>query len=233
MPSQQFLQDSALEPMASPESRGKRLKLLRKMANLTRSDIEETYQISASTLRSWEEGRQGLTEQGAKRIMIVLRDRGIQCSVGWLLYGSGSEPKFTGALYQELSNVITAPATASSEEANIQAELDFFCERNNDAITMLIDDDGMEPHYKQNDYVAGIKHYAEEIEALMGCDCIVETQKGITYFRQLRKGSKRGCYTLVCTNLQTSLSEPVLYNVELATAAPAIWHRRRSRPRGY
>lgn len=233
MSSQSAFPDPNLEPKASPESRGKRLKLLRKMANLTRSDIEETYQISASTLRSWEEGRQGLTEQGAKRIMIVLRDRGIQCSVGWLLYGTGSEPRFTGALYQDFSTTIAASSNPASEEANIQAELDFFCERNNDAISMLVDDDGMEPHYKKYDYVAGIKHYAEEIDDLIGQDCIVETQKGITYLRQLRKGARRGCYTLICTNLQTTLSDPVLYNIELSTAAPIIWHRRRSKPKDF
>lgn len=83
------------EDLSSSQARGKRLKTLRKLADLTREDIAERYAISASTLRSWEDGRAtGLTEQGARRIIGAFKSEGIQCNIGWLMYGKGNQPFF-------------------------------------------------------------------------------------------------------------------------------------------
>src|SRR5579872_3813028 len=86
-------------PESSPISRGKRLKRLRKMVDLSRHQIEQKYQISENTQRSWEEGKHtGLTEQGARRILIAMRDEGLRCSIGWLLHGTGSTPQLSEKL---------------------------------------------------------------------------------------------------------------------------------------
>lgn len=81
---------------SSPAARGKRLKSLRLMADLSRHDIQDKYDISEYTLRSWEEGRHtGLTEQGAKRMLMVLKKEGIQVDIGWLLEGVGNYPIYS------------------------------------------------------------------------------------------------------------------------------------------
>ena len=83
----------------------------------------------------------------------------------------------------------------------------------------------MEPHYQKGDYVAGERYYQDAIHHAIGQVCIVETQMEGILIRLVRKGLKEG-YTLQCLNLHTELPKPILYDVEVSSAAPIIWHRR-------
>ncbi|MFU8797197.1 MAG: hypothetical protein ACNA7Y_00605, partial [Gammaproteobacteria bacterium] len=153
----------------------------------------------------------------------------IQCSIGWLLQGTGVQP----AILNEASANKRQAIPSSRFQNNIQIhtaisrEIAVFCESYPDALYIEVIDDGMEPYYFKGDYVAGKRYYREDIPTIaVGKYCIVETQMGDILLRHLRHGSKEGYYSLQCTNLLTSVSEPLLYDVELASAAPVIWHRR-------
>ncbi len=87
-------QDSKIEGLSSPKARGKRLKFVRKLAGLSRKQLEKKYGISANTVQSWEVAKKGgLTERGAHRILAVIQKEGINCSIEWLLYGTGAPPR--------------------------------------------------------------------------------------------------------------------------------------------
>lgn len=119
---------------SSPLSRGKRLKSLRKMADLSRHQIEQKYQISENTQRSWEEGKYtGLTEQGARRILIALRNEGLRCGIGWLLHGTGSTPQLSEKLISAdltLFEETTTETQTISDDTHIGAELALFHQLN-------------------------------------------------------------------------------------------------------
>lgn len=89
--------------------KGRRVKSARTLAALSRREIEEKYNISIPTLRSWENpppGSGGLTLRGAKRFTIALRQAGIICDVRWLLHGIGQGPTistFDSGLKVEIS----------------------------------------------------------------------------------------------------------------------------------
>jgi len=216
---------------SSAEARGKRIKSLRMMADLSRKDVGDKYQISAGTLRGWEEARSGgLTENGARRLLTVFRKEGIQCSIEWLLHGTGIPPQVSDKLYQGeagslLQDTDLGQQPESWEDPIILSELLHFRKVNPDAVDMLVVDNGMEPLFHQGDYVAGRRRYNEEVENVIGRNCIIETTQGKLYLRQLQRGTKKGLYTLICINLNFSPEDAILYNVDIVSAAPVIWHR--------
>lgn len=222
---------------SNAESRGKRLKSLRMMTGLSRKALDEKFNISASTIQSWEDAKAGgLTEKGARRVIMVFKKEGIRCSLDWLLYGIGYPPQLSNKLFDEGEegegeSGRGAPAHASGEVANedraIINELLVFRQNNPDAVEYIISDDGMSPHYNPGDYVAGKRRTGKAIESVIGYDCVVETMENEILFRRLKPGNKPGTFNLVSTNLESTVKEPLMYNREILNAAPAIWHRRK------
>jgi hypothetical protein len=108
----------------------------------------------------------------------------------------------------------------------VPAEIQLFCEQNPQAFYMKVIDDGMEPVYTINDYVVGERHHGEDIKKTIGKYCIVETQMGEILLRRVRESTEEARYTLQCINILTSVPHPVLYDIELASTAPVILHRK-------
>ena len=220
------------QPNTSPIARGKRLKNLRKMTGASRRLFAEKHEISPNTLQNWEDGKAGgLTEKGAKRVILALREEGIQVSKKWLLEGEGLKPYISDAIYtnSEINineNDIILPPTP--EEIAIIAEIQALHTLYTDSIEYFIKDDAMCPHYEMGDWVAGVKRLNKDIVSVCGKVCIVGTLNGDIYLRYLRQGNIPEHYHLLCTNLNTTVKEPVLNNVELEFAAPIIWHRRKN-----
>jgi transcriptional regulator with XRE-family HTH domain len=215
------------DPKCTSAARGKRLKTVRVMAGLTRNSLEKKYGISASTMQSWEAAKAGgLTERGLKRIIPILKEEGVFCSEDWLYYGIGKPPHPT---------VFSAPQAqedetrhpADSEDKIIIQELLTFRKLNRNVIDHIVNDDGMAPHYAPNDYVAGRRRRGSDVDALLNQPCIVETTDNEIMLRLIKRGSMPGRYTLMCTNLNSSIDKPTLYEQRLLSAAPIIWHRRR------
>ncbi len=214
-----------IDPKSNPTARGKRLKTARMMTGLTRNRLEEEYNISASTIQSWEAAKAGgLTERGVNRILPVLHSEGIACTSDWLLYGIGTGPRPTHTA-TGLSIIETKPHKLPDEKAVIQ-ELLTFRNLNPKAMDLVLTDDGMEPRFMLGDYIAGIRRVGEDIVTTIGLNCIVQTSHNDLQFRRVKKSAKPGLYNLVCINPETSVFETTLYDQELISAAPVIWHRR-------
>ena len=108
-----------------------------------------------------------------------------------------------------------------------QEELLLFRTHYPNAMDFIVSDDGMEPDYKIGEYVAGSSRYHQQIEHLVGLDCIVKTMEGEVFLRHIKKRGEDGRYTLACINSKTTVEKPILYDVELFSAAPVIWTRRK------
>lgn len=217
---------------STPAKRADRLKRLRNLANLTRSALAEKAKININTYTGYEVGRHGgLTKNGAEKILKVLAQEGVICTFEWLMHDVGAGPRVITD-YKDITVAIethiTSFTSADKERESIIEELKFFCNRNEHAIDLIVNDDGMEPHYQMGDYIAGIKRFDQAIETAIGYDCIIQTTTGHTLFRHIKNKTADKRYTLICTNLKTQLDDVVLYKVEIISAAPVIWHRRRN-----
>ena len=212
------------DPKSTPIARGKRLKTVRLMAGMTRSSLEKKHGISASTMQSWESAKAGgLTQRGLDRIIPILQEEGIYCSADWLYYGIGKPPHPTTLQVQE--DEIGYPSLP--EDKVIVQELLTFRQLNPNAVDFIISDDGMSPQYNPGDYVAGRRRRGSDIEAILNRICIVETTSNEVLLRYVKHGSVPSRYTLICTNLNSSIEESTVYDQRLLSAASVSWHRRR------
>jgi transcriptional regulator with XRE-family HTH domain len=218
-----------LDQKSTPEARGKRLKSLRMMAGLSRKALEDKYEVSASTMQSWEDAKAGgLTEKGSKRAIEVFRQEGIRCTVDWLLYGIGLPPQLSDKLFQQQIKLQAFEDRIEiTEERAIVNELLAFRQHNPDAVEFIVPDDGMAPLYRKGDYVAGKRRYNEAIGNVLGMDCIVETKENEVLLRRLKLGSQPNVYTLICLNPDANVTEYALHDREILCAAPVIWLRRK------
>lgn len=212
---------------SSPEARAARLRRIRNMANLTREQMCENSSLNINTFKGWEIARYGgLPKDGAERVVSRVAREGVVCTVDWLLYEIGVGPyvlpDYQIAQQQKLNN--TKNLASSNEEEKLVNELILFRKQFKETIDCQVIDDGLFPFYAIGDYVAGIKKHGDQITKLIGQNCIIQTSDGKTFIRNLKAGIEPGKYMLVCTNSQTTVKTPVLYEVSLASAALIIRH---------
>ena len=209
--------------------RSRRLKSLRNMTRLSRRAFSERYGIPAATLKNWEDAKYGgLTEKGSRKVLKALKGEGIYCSLEWLLHGIGTSPQISDKLYTEGFGLKQMASQDSADEnAVITAELQLIYQHYKDVIDFIVEDDAMEPRFIKGEHVAGKKRYRDTIRSILGQDCIVQTGDGQVLLRQVRQGSMPSVYTLRSINTHTKLDKPILYDVELLSAAPVIWSRRK------
>lgn len=218
----------------TPErARARRVESMRKSMGFSRRAFEERYGVSASTLQNWEDVKlNGLTEKGATKLIRALKSDGVGCTLEWLMFGVGSAPQIPEHLIYK--QPVLAKKRASQvvfdndeQDAIIAKELLLFREHHPHAIDLVVKDDGMAPRFIIGDYVAGVRRNKVHIKALLGLDCIVQTQEGDILLRKLKPGTADGFYTLACSNPNAEVKKPILYDVELIAAAPVIWMRRK------
>jgi transcriptional regulator with XRE-family HTH domain len=222
-----LLQDNAL---SSPESKAERLKRVRNLANLSREEFCADGCVKLATLISWEIGRfGGISRKGAVTVITRVAKEGVFVTPEWLLHEVGVGPEVQ-ADYKKISkpkektrSVIKIP----TEKNRMVEELLAFKNLNKYAIDYLVNDDTMLPHYHPGDYVAGTSRFDDKIKLLIGYDCIVQTKDGRIWVRHLQQGPRADSFNLVPTNLKTKTKHAIVYDVELASAAPIIWHRRK------
>ncbi len=223
--------ENSHNPSINLMNKGERVKLVRNMANLSREKLSENSKINIHTLNGWENNRfGGLSRIGAKRLMERVAQEGVQCTAEWLLFGIGSGPiavtDYKKAQLDAEKDEVKISKTPQ-ENKQIAEELLLFREHCKEAADLIVEDDSMLPHYQLGDYVAGRKRYKKQIARVVGLDCIVQVKEGTILLRTLRQGTIEGKYHLVSTNSATQSKDAVLFDVELISAAPIIWHRKK------
>ena len=66
-----------------------RIRHLRTLTNLSREQFEEEFGINRNTLKSWELGKNPITEKAASQLTESLEKGGIICTPEWLIFGIG------------------------------------------------------------------------------------------------------------------------------------------------
>ena len=215
-------------PKATREMRAKRLRILRKMTCLTQKDFAEKHSVSFSNFQNWEGPRfGGLTETGAKKMLIGCKEEGIEASIEWLMYGIEPGPIVTEKFYSKNKSVkIPTTVALVNESYFIENELLLF-EQNyqQQILTMIIKDKNMEPKYSIGETVAGKRFFGDSILELIKKDCIIELQDGTLMLRKIKSSEKNGLFHLICNNPHTT-DELVICDAKIISAAPVMWIRR-------
>lgn len=223
--------------MARREARGLRCRAIRLGLNLSRPAFCRRYGFSQNTLQNWEDCRSGgLIEGLTHEICNRLEASGIHISFDWLFDGIGEAPRLSDFVVK--SNLETNPPptkkhktefTKTTETALIHNELDLFRKNYHfETLDMIVKDDGMAPLYEKGEHVAGIKYHEKQMALMIGKICITQTHDKKILLRQIQKGDNHQHYHLICTNSNTKVNKPILYNIRLQAAAPVCWVRRRN-----
>jgi transcriptional regulator with XRE-family HTH domain len=219
---------------SSKEARAKRVRVLRQMTGLSRQELAEKYNLSFGNFQNWEGPRYGgLTEKGAQKILASCAAEGVTATLEWLMHGVEPGPKITETFYTGESNLSTSLSenivTSSQEIALIDRELALFKENyRNQALHLLVEDDGMEPLFEVGEIVAGQRFSAKDFPRQKAINCIVELTNGKLLVRNLKLGSNEGLFLLSCLNPNTKVNPPLLYDVPIVSFAPILWRRRKS-----
>lgn len=219
---------------STKETRAKRLKVVRQMTGLTRQAFASKYGISFSNFQNWEGPRYGgLTEHGAEKVLAGCHAEGVEATLEWLMHGIEPGPHITEKFYRK-NNLALPKNEVVIQSENTELELItnelLLFKRNyqQQVLDMMVNDDGMYPQYKIGDYVAGRIFSGKNLMKLLNLDCIIRLMDDTLVFRNLRHGSSETRFNLVCSNINTSVKKPVLYDVAIVSAAPVTWVRKKS-----
>jgi len=211
---------------STPEARGKRLRWLRNVANLSRKSMCANSSINFNTLKGWELGRYGgLPKDGAEKVIARVYQEGVSCELEWLLYGQGQGPQIIEKFAPDVSASIEQSAVSSEDYQLIEAELELFKQHHPAAIACCIVDDAMAPRFQVNDTAAGVLYDPNHWDSLHKVSCIARLANGEVLVRTVHK-NPRGFITLISDNPQTTVMEPVLHDAAVTALAPVVWHRR-------
>lgn len=212
--------------MTTLTSPGERLKHIRKLIRLSRNEIAEKYKISPNTLKFWESAKTDISEKALNECIEIYRAEGMLFNKEWILTGFGIPP----TSFIDMGKKINRQSSVQLIDSNANdflliQEVKFFKDLYIDGTIMIVPNDDMLPFYKAGDYVAGRWLLVEKIDQAISKDCIIQLSSGEKYFRRLVKDGNSH-YNITCLNPMDTRNQPVIYDVEIISIAPIIWHRK-------
>ena len=198
-------------------TRGQRLRIARTLSGFTREAFSKKHGLSFHTIRSCELGHLEVSHKTAEKVAKALEQESIFCTTSWIMHGTGDSP-------MPVSKGSTEGFSFLSEEKNILKEIDLFCKENADSVVLEVNDDALDPLYKQKDIVGG-KRVPEPLK-MVGKICLVEIQPELFLLRKLSKDSRNNFWVLSCLNIETTVTEPVLKLEKIFSVAAILWFRR-------
>jgi len=201
--------------------RGERLRILRSLLGLTLVEFAALCSVSEKTVRKWEKGMAyGLTAKRAQEILASVPQTKVIWNLEWLLEGIGDPPRYMSKSSKSLSSQRTPDGLAPNEY--MSTEIEQYSQNVKNAIVMRLIDDGMEPIFNRNDYVAGIKYQGAHIQSLHDKICIVSTEQYGILVRKIRFDQHHNSYTLLTININTKVALPIITGIQLDFAAPVL-----------
>lgn len=196
------------------EEIGKRIKLARQMAGLTRKQFAEKYQLNLYTLESWERGQNSVSVKMLDVFEKIFRDEGINITKDWILNGNTLEPFVdysTNTLNTQDITSLAQDINYLKNDVHYLKEIKFFQESSINSLVTIILDEALSPYFNKGDYVGGISNIEMPLKAYIGKLCIIkiDTNKMIT-----RKivGFKNNQTVNVCSiNHKAKLETPDYY----------------------
>jgi len=200
--------------------RGERLRFLRKITGMVTEPFGKLCGVGRTTISSWEQGINPLTERGAEKVINGVRAEGIHCTGLWLLHGIGGAPEIIDQdkLSKLNYHILTPKGSASLEEftlgyggSEIEKEIELFKACYSKHLIYHIQDNTMHPGYRPGDWVGGIILSQEALDLAHDMDCIAKLKNG-TMIARRAKVETLGAFklSLYSTHAASSVEYPPL-----------------------
>lgn len=206
------------------DSQGKKVKYLRQLSGLSRIEFSQKYDISESTLRSWELNISPISDRLMEKFLEGLLQEGISISASWIKEASGEALTF-----------LTSHEVGSSlsiGEKSVEDEINLFLKSGSNRFVKVISDSKNTPFFKEGDLVGGELTPPSSEILFLNNFCLVQTQNMKDWNVYLVRTSKsKGLYTLICAqSRENPIDYPILYNIKIDKVAPIIWFRKLEKP---
>jgi len=195
---------------------GKRLKRLRQMAGLTRTELAEKATVGRTSLTYWEHAKANpMKPRNRAKILAAIKDAGVECSESWLLTGTGLPPRI---ILQETP--AEYPITIPNTNENRDKEIKLFTSLHRLAVVITMENNCMAPVFEKGDTVGGV--WQSPINLTSEKICIVQVE-GKIQVRRVRNGSQQGQFHLAYLVCDPTEIEPFeLKDFPLQKIAPVI-----------
>lgn len=197
------------------KERGRRLKALRKFAGLKRDQLANLAGVSPASISYWENASLSeLNEKGGEKVIKALQEeKGINCSVEWLLYGIGGSPFKEGNIPFQLVHTQNSTNT-------LNQEITLFLS-NPESIVFQVTSSSMSPILEPNDIAGGVWCSPADYGHIDKI-CIVDIQ-GALQVRKIKRSVIDGCYDLSYLTFSNDSSEPFeIKGINLIKIAPIV-----------
>lgn len=137
--------------------RGKRVKVARTLASVTRKALMERYDLNVNTLQAWEGGINCLTEKGAKKLVDAFQKEGLIITAEWLLHGDAEpQPREESLAVNDYFSL--------GDDMRLLQEIEFFKKLNPQGISTLVTDDTLDPLF----FPGGLRSWDTSSHTKMG-----------------------------------------------------------------
>jgi transcriptional regulator with XRE-family HTH domain len=174
-------------------ARGRRLKRLRALVGLTRDDLAARADVSRASMSYWENATySGLSHRAAEKLIPVIKEAGVYCSVEWLLLGLGQEPyRIQGAAEHPI------PASHGDVQlSEIQKEIALFTSLHTNAVVMQVPHSGMAPFLLQGDYVGALLQSIDTVQEIEPSANYIVRFDNTLQARRVKHNPQAGLYDL-------------------------------------
>jgi phage repressor protein C with HTH and peptisase S24 domain len=181
----------------------------------TPTEAARSYGWKVSTYLGHENGDRNPSREAAKRYARAYRVRW-----EWILEGQGKPAAvFEVPLVGKVgAGSIIAPFDDNPQGQGI-GEVDLPPGAPSDVVAVVVEGNSMYPRYFGGERLFYARHAASPEEAI-GRECVVKLRDGTVLVKTVRKGTRKGRYTL------ESLNAPPLEDQALEWAAPVRWTER-------
>jgi len=205
---------------------GKRLRRIRQMAGLKRSELAREAEVGKTSISYWEHAKSEsslMTATSRKKILDTVRRHGVECTERWLLTGTGPEPKMAvGQPLNPIEPILVDVLLEGKQDITLADELRLFLSTSL-TVVIKISDSSMLPLLGKGDLVGGI--WLPGSNLLSERTCIVEIN-GKLQARCVRR-TTNNLFHLSYTAFDANQSEPYeIKDIHLERIAPItrIWY---------
>lgn len=216
-----------LENDISAAAVGKRLRHVRKLANLSREELAELAEVGRTSISYWEHATNEssqMTPRSMAKVIQALSKKEVECTERWLRTGTGPAPKHISEINENqlINDRSTAEKTNLSTQliANLSDEIKRFTSINNLAVITKIDTNSMNPALEKGDIVGGIWQSSTALETEK--ICIIEINQKLQV-RRVKPDNNSGLFQVAFLTYDSSQIEPFeLKDIQLEKIAPII-----------
>jgi transcriptional regulator with XRE-family HTH domain len=214
-----------LENDDSLDAVGKRLSILRTIAEYDREGLSKAARVTTASISYWENANGGvISAKSMEKLVAAFRAKGINCTEDWLRKGIGDWPGQYGQRQGKTPKKVHTEIDLNTLRFNSEIEQFILMEAQNDreAIITKIENSSMMPAVEKGDFVGGILVPISSLDLTRDRICIIKLGDKIDV-RRVRKGKSSELFNLSYFSYDQDCRFPLEMNdVELKFVAPVL-----------